>query len=248
MSYKTPPKWQPPPVGDKLTPEETTLNLRLLFTGHGDNNQAIVALKSQLDTLSTTVATAAANVATSTAKTVTVTQIAGFSNLGVVNDQSGQTAYTVQGTDSGSLVVLNDASPIAVTLNSTVVLPYFVFLANQGTGTATMAASSGVINGTTAIPGASSVMAFYDGANWWIWYVQSSGGVPPLNTPAVAHEWIDAYDSSTGIFTQTQPAFSDISGEIAVAQVGFHDEPLTDGQGNFIFAGGDVIVVRGIPN
>jgi hypothetical protein len=29
---------------------------------------------------------------------------------------------------------------------------------------------------------------------------------------------------------------------------GFHDEPLTDGQGNFIFAGGDCIVVIDIPN
>lgn len=26
----------------------------------------------------------------------------------------------------------------------------------------------------------------------------------------------------------------------------FHDEPLTDGQGNFIFAGGDIVVVTGV--
>ena len=28
---------------------------------------------------------------------------------------------------------------------------------------------------------------------------------------------------------------------------GVHDEPLTDGQGNFIFAGGDIVVVTGVP-
>jgi len=28
----------------------------------------------------------------------------------------------------------------------------------------------------------------------------------------------------------------------------FHDEPLTDGASNFIFAGGDVVVVTGVPN
>jgi hypothetical protein len=27
-----------------------------------------------------------------------------------------------------------------------------------------------------------------------------------------------------------------------------HDEPLTDGNGNFIFAGGDIIVLTGVPN
>jgi hypothetical protein len=27
-----------------------------------------------------------------------------------------------------------------------------------------------------------------------------------------------------------------------------HTEPLTDGQGNFIFAGGDIVVVVGVPN
>lgn len=37
-------------------------------------------------------------------------------------------------------------------------------------------------------------------------------GVIPGNTPAVASEWINSYDSSNGAFTQTQPAYSDISG------------------------------------
>lgn len=37
-------------------------------------------------------------------------------------------------------------------------------------------------------------------------------GVIPGNTPAITHEWIDAYDSSNGLFTQTQPDYSDLTG------------------------------------
>src|SRR5208282_2792185 len=38
-------------------------------------------------------------------------------------------------------------------------------------------------------------------------------GVPafPQNTPAVTHEFITAYNSSTGAFTQAQPAYTDIT-------------------------------------
>lgn len=36
--------------------------------------------------------------------------------------------------------------------------------------------------------------------------------VAPANTPAVLHQWLKSYNSTTGAFTQTQPALSDISG------------------------------------
>lgn len=32
------------------------------------------------------------------------------------------------------------------------------------------------------------------------------------------------------------------------SSTGTHAEPLTDGQGNFIFAGGDIVVAVGVPN
>lgn len=47
----------------------------------------------------------------------------------------------------------------------------------------------------------------------------ASSGVSPSNTPAVASQWIDSYDSSTGAFGQTQPSFSDISGVAAWSQI-----------------------------
>lgn len=43
--------------------------------------------------------------------------------------------------------------------------------------------------------------------------------VIPGNAPAVSSEWINSYDSSSGVFGQSQPAFSDISGQITTAQL-----------------------------
>lgn len=38
-----------------------------------------------------------------------------------------------------------------------------------------------------------------------------SGGTLPANTTSTSHQWFSAYDSSTGAFTKTQPAESDLS-------------------------------------
>ena len=46
-----------------------------------------------------------------------------------------------------------------------------------------------------------------------------TSAVLPVNAPAVAHKWIDAYDEATGDFTQTQPGFADISGTATPAQL-----------------------------
>jgi hypothetical protein len=43
--------------------------------------------------------------------------------------------------------------------------------------------------------------------------------LPQTKSP-VTHQWLASYDSSTGLFTQSQPAFSDVSGTAALAQGG----------------------------
>lgn len=43
----------------------------------------------------------------------------------------------------------------------------------------------------------------------------------PGNMPAIAHEWLNSYDSLSGSFGQTQPAFVDISGVAASGQIPF---------------------------
>lgn len=47
------------------------------------------------------------------------------------------------------------------------------------------------------------------------------GGLPTLaaTIAAASHEWLASYSSTTGLFTQSQPAFSDLSGDIAVSQM-----------------------------
>jgi hypothetical protein len=40
----------------------------------------------------------------------------------------------------------------------------------------------------------------------------------PATTSAVTHEWFSSYSASSGAFGQTQPAFSDLSGSIAIGQ------------------------------
>ena len=42
----------------------------------------------------------------------------------------------------------------------------------------------------------------------------------PATFAAVAHQWLNSYAASTGLFTATQPAFSDISGTASTAQIG----------------------------
>jgi len=51
-------------------------------------------------------------------------------------------------------------------------------------------------------------------------YAQISGTPTlPANTSSVLHEFFTAYNSTTGAFTQAQPAFSDLSGNIAAGQI-----------------------------
>jgi hypothetical protein len=126
-----------------------------------------------------------------------------------VNDETGNTTYTTQSTDNGSLLIFNDASPVAVTLNSGIVTPYYFFATNFGAGTATLSPTTGTINGSAsfALPQNYTALISFDGTNW----ETSALLVLPLNTPAALHEVLTAYDSATGIFTQAELDASDLS-------------------------------------
>lgn len=142
--------------------------------------------------------------------------------LGGINNQTGQTAYTTQSSDAGILVVLSDASPVAVTLNAGVTVPWMAFFANQGAGLVTLTPQTGVIN-YAGNPGASSMpldsglftLIVFDGVNWWAATIPNQ----PQSITAVTHEFLTSYDSATGLFTQAQPDFTDISGTASVAQI-----------------------------
>ena len=178
-----------------------------------DLNQAIAALKQQVDANHQTI-------------TTTITESGGvtpapptpfpFPGLGGVNNQTGATTYTVASTDNGIFLILSDASPVTVTLNSALPIPFFLWATNEGVGLVTFTTTSGSINGPSTLPTNYTSLIVFDGTNWWI------GSFPtvPQNTPAVLHQWLKSYNSSTGAFTQTQPAFTDVSGVATTAQIG----------------------------
>jgi hypothetical protein len=105
--------------------------------------------------------------------TTTITESGGGSSsvpisLGGVNDQTGVTAYTTTQGDDGVLLVLNDASPVAVTLDSAVAPPYYLTISNFGAGLATLTPTAGTINGVGTFQIATNGLSIlvWDGNNW----------------------------------------------------------------------------------
>jgi hypothetical protein len=218
------------PQIDKSVPAKVTVHLQRLYAAINDHDQAIVTLNGKVTGTAATATKSSAGAASASTFATTVINQVGvssfntlsgavnyFPNLGLVNPQPGVTAYTTQQSDAGQEIVLNSALPIAVTLNFNVTLPWFATLTNQGSGTATLTPSSGTINGGASFALLSNYTSLvtFDGTNWWA----SALPVVPVNTPAVSYEWLKAYNAATGVFTQTQPAFSDISGTAAPAQL-----------------------------
>ena len=87
--------------------------------------------------------------------------------------------------DYGALIVLSDASAVAVTLIAQDV-PWFSFLLNEGAGTATITPASGTINGNSSLALATGygAVCFFDGENWWaLVAAPASGGYTPQGGP-----------------------------------------------------------------
>lgn len=141
-----------------------------------------------------------------------------------VNNQSGATSYATQSGDDGVLIVLSDASAIAVSL-TTQTPPFSCFIANNGAlgaGTVTLTPASGTISypgnpASTTMPVLPTYWALvaFDGSNWFA----VTGPIAPLGFNAVTHEFLTAYNAGTGAFSAAQPAFADISGQIASSQL-----------------------------
>lgn len=157
-------------------PEGVQRAHRAAFQGILDLNQAIVSLKSQVDAkvVSTTDAatsavatTGASGVTSFNARTGAITYFPALAN---VNNQGTATVYTTQTEDNGGLVVMAPTSAAALTLNFTVMAPWFTTISNQGSATITMTPSQGLVNGaaTFPIPAGSFGTVYFDGANWWV--------------------------------------------------------------------------------
>ena len=202
------PKGTHPEMADILQNHDDSIN---------DLQAAIPELKSQIDALkpSTPASSSTTENVTSTSETTVIAS----NVIGFVNDQTGQTAYATQQADYGAFILLSDASPIAVTLTvaPVITLPWFATLINTGAGTATLTPVTGTINGNAdfTLLGGQVVTIVFDGTNFSIFPLLAL----PQSIAEVTSEWLDSYDATTGAFTQSQPAFSDVSGSATAAQV-----------------------------
>lgn len=182
-----------------------------------DVNQAISSLKAQVDAVKATASAAT----TTTAATVTPVVSTSFPGLGTVNNQEGNTSYTTASSDNGALILLSNASPIAVTLNSVTQVPFLLFITNLGSGTATLTPSSGLVNGAASFALLQNYTAICVLQNntpgaWWA----TALPIVPVTFNAVAHEFLISYNATLGTFSAAQPAFTDISGIATITQIG----------------------------
>lgn len=206
----------------KLPPEHQIV-VRTQWNAITDLQGAIPVLKTQIEAMKTAATAAAATAQNITNSSETV--VSNPSTIGTVNNQTGNTAYTTLPSDYGAFIILDDAAPVALTLGTGTAfqVPFFVVMLNFGVGLVTATPASGTITypanlGAASIPIPQNVgaMASYDGANYWTILFP----VAPQNVPAVANEFLTAYNSSTGAFSQARPSFPNINGTAATNQIG----------------------------
>lgn len=177
------------------------LALRYTFSGLKDVNDAIVNLMPKVNSQAASITTI-----NNTIPSLSSGGSSTPSTLGKVNDQTGNVTYILQQSDFGALVILNTASPFALSLNSSITVPFLCVLENFGTGLATLTPTLGLVNNLASwpLPGVQFALVFFDGFNWWVTevFAQSFLSVP--------HEWLNSYNALTGVFTATQPRASDL--------------------------------------
>lgn len=203
--------------------------IRNLWNVASDLQTAIPLLKSQIDTNTSSVKTVTDTVNNNTS-TESVTQVVSSSStVGGINNQTGNTTYSTAQADNGYFIIFDDASPVAVSLAGAPViqLPWYCVIINYGVGLVTVTPLVGTITypnnigaASMGVPQGNAAIVAYDGTNYWAVLIQVSL-VSPQNTPSIVHEWINAYDSATGAFSQTQPDVSDVTGAAPIASPTF---------------------------
>lgn len=91
-----------------------------------------------------------------------------FPNLGMVNDQLGNPLYLTQTSDAGSKIIVGDSTPVTVTLNPNVNLPWFTIIGNDSSASVILMPESGaLLNGLQSIYPGGFAIIFYDGVTFW---------------------------------------------------------------------------------
>lgn len=189
-------------LSDEATLPEVIAAVRYHSSGILDLNQAITALKPQVDTAQTT-ANAAVAAATPTSSGVTsFNTLSGnvtyFPRLGMVNDQRGNPTYLTEQTDNGGKIIVADSSPIVITLNASVGAPWFTTIDNDSSSMATLTPSSGSLFGEQTIPGNGFGIVYFDGTNFFCGATSAGGGGGGFTNPmTTAGDLIDGGSGGT---------------------------------------------------
>lgn len=166
--------------GPTIAPDvdwEVRRHLQILYQKIGNHVQGISLLTQKVNAIK------------SGSTTITAGPGGGASvpiSLGGVNDQSGNTAYTTTAGDDGVVLLLNDASPVAVTLDSSADPNFYFYATNFGVGLATLTPTSGTINGAAsfAIPTDGLSLILWNGTDWFASAVSAPTGFTGTITTA----------------------------------------------------------------
>jgi hypothetical protein len=136
-----------------------------------------------------------------------------------INAQVG-TTYTVLASDRGKLVTLANAGAIAVTLpiatGAGFPAGWYTEIENRGAGLVTITPTTSTINGGATITLATnnSVKIISDATNYFALLGKTSINV----TGSVSHQFANS-NNADGSLNLSQPAFTDISGNLAQTQL-----------------------------
>lgn len=220
----------------KLEPQVQYV-IRNLWNSLSDVQGAVPILKSQINDNKSTISTVSKTVNNNISTQNVTTSSSTSPTSGFVNKQTGVTSYSILPSDNSSFLVFNDASPVALTLNTdpSIQLPYYFWIYNENTGIVTATPETGTISYPNNLLAANMPIAqgqgaiiCFDGTNYFAVIIQ----VQPQNTPSVIHQWISAYNSITGVFSQSQPSFEDLSGSATVSQLPASVVPLVGTTGS----------------
>jgi hypothetical protein len=160
---------------------------------------------------------------------IAAANVTGLVNGGteVINAQSG-TSYTVVSGDAGKLITLSNASAVAVTVPAGVFTSgQYADFQNKGAGDVTITTTSATINGaaTFVLHTNQGIRVVFDGTNF-----QVVLGRAVVAKSAVGSQWLNSVGAD-GVFTSSQPAFTDVSGTATAGQIPNLDaSKITTGQ------------------
>ena len=166
----------PNSLNENSTMGDVAKAMKTAFDGLTVHEQAFANLPSQIATQASASATAAVesiqseSVSSVRAFNAATGSIIYFPGMGTVNDQLGEVAYRTQTSDAGAKIIVGDSSPVIVTLNASVTLPWFTVIVNDSSANVTLVPDSGAgyhgASGNILYPGGFAII-FFDGTTFY---------------------------------------------------------------------------------